>query len=381
MKLKEKKHQRYSTGGKVFIARNKNKLHCLEEALKKSGFIEHLNRKCTESKKSKKTFHVVIKANIMTASFETDIAIITDPEMVEYLIEKIRAQGFENISVVESHNVYGSYYQDRTVENVAKMVGYSGAGYNVVDLTLTKEPYDYGDNELGKHFAGLAWRDADYRVSFAKNKTHWQCYYTGCLKNVYGCLPEMDKLKHYHGHRREFDNCTILIHEAFPVDFAFLDAFWSGDGFAGHVRDNNPNKTNTVLCGENCYAVDWVQGEMMGLKPRKNRLIRKAIRRWGAIEIERIGDTTPFPRWENIFPLVDKVTDILEEIYFLSYIFSRILAFPMDPRFKEIKKFRLLFRILRFPFKIFDLHAKAILVVLMLLLILGFIFGFIKFHF
>jgi uncharacterized protein (DUF362 family) len=95
---------------------------------------------------------------------------------------------------VESHNVYGTYFQDRTVENVAKMVGYSGEGYNLVDLTLTKEPYDYGDNELGKHYAGPAWRDADYRISFAKNKTHWQCYYTGCLKNVYGCLPEMDKL-------------------------------------------------------------------------------------------------------------------------------------------------------------------------------------------
>ena len=36
---------------------------------------------------------------------------------------------------------------------------------------------------------GRTWRDADFRVSFAKNKTHTRAWYTLCIKNIYGALP------------------------------------------------------------------------------------------------------------------------------------------------------------------------------------------------
>ncbi len=161
----------------------------------------------------------------MTASAaEKDSPVYTDPALVERLTEKIVAHGFQTTAVVESRNVYDYSYQGRGVEAVAEMVGYGSKGYRIVDLTEEKVPYDYG-GVLGNHVVGQTWRDADYRISFAKNKTHWQCFYTACIKNVYGCLPEWDKMHHYHGAGVEFYQAAVLIADRPPVHFGLLDAW------------------------------------------------------------------------------------------------------------------------------------------------------------
>jgi uncharacterized protein (DUF362 family) len=370
-------------------------------------FIEHLNKKYekdTNGKgkfKSKEEYKIAIKPNIMTASYEKDLTVYTDVDLVEYLIELIKSEGYKSISVVESQNIWSYYYENRTVEKVANMVGYRSNGYEVVDLTTTKKCYDYGDNELGMHTAGPAWRNADYRISFAKNKTHWQCFYTGCMKNVYGCLPELDKIKeyharrHWHWHRRrrhpEFDSCTIIILEAFPVDFAFLDAYWSGDGLIGLILDKNPNKTNTIICGENCFAVDWVQGMKMDLDPTKNRVIKRAVERWGLIEIQgdgkpktngprtidvqiRCGDNTnmhPYRGWKNVPSFVPKPIDWIEEISPLFKFLGSLLACRMDPDYPPAGGFKWdICAPFRLCVKGFLDHSKAILGILFVLILI-----------
>jgi len=399
MKLVYKPHQIYSKPSKVFIVKTKNKRKCLEEAVEKSGFKNHLNKKWEESGRPKGEFRIAIKPNIMTAAYEKDISVYTDVEFVEDLIKMIRDEGYRDIKVVESRMVWSLFYEDRTVENVAKMVGYSSTGYEVVDLTDTsknEKDYDYGDNELGIHPAGPEWRDADYRISFAKNKTHFQCYYTGCMKNVYGCLPEEDKLKSYHGRKRnrEFHSCTIAVLDAFDVHFAFLDAYFSGDGLAGLIRDSNPNETNTIICGENCYAVDWVQGLKMGVGPPKNYVIRRAMERWGMIQIqgkekpnpddlptidtEYEGDISPYPNWKNILPYTDTVVNLIEEFYSVSRFACYILAYRMHKDYKPVKNWTYrcswLFRKL---FENLDYHRGLILFFILLVFVIALLFGFI----
>ena len=63
-----------------------------------------------------------------------------------------------------------------------------------------------------------AWRDADFRVSFAKNKTHSYCYYSLTLKNIYGALPLANKFKEYHT-GRDIYRTTMEYLAAFPVHF------------------------------------------------------------------------------------------------------------------------------------------------------------------
>ena len=200
---------------------------------------------------------------------------------------------------------------------------------------------------LGQHFVGRSWRDADYRISFAKNKTHWQCFYTGCLKNIYGCLPAWDKMKHYHGKGREYYQCCILILDRFPVHFGFLDAWVSGDGFSGHVRDAKPNPTHTIMASENIFALDWVVGEKIGVNPALNYVVQEALHRWGAIHITRVGNLTEWRPWTNIRPFVVIAMDAIEEAYWLSRFFSRAFASQQDRRFPPVRRWRWLFSALQ----------------------------------
>jgi uncharacterized protein (DUF362 family) len=383
MKRKEiegQSHPIYSkTPSTVYIVQKKNKRRCMDEAIEISGFLSHLDSRWKASGKEKEEFLIVIKPNFMCAAFEVDISVYTDVELLEHLIRRIKDQGYSKVKVVESQMVWSIFYKDRTVKKVAALLGYSGDGYEIVDLSMEAEIHDYGDPTLGHHTAAKSWREADYRISFAKNKTHFQSYYTGCMKNVYGCLPKRDKLKHYHGQRREFEGSTIAILEAFPVHYCFIDAYFSGDGLAGLIRDNSPNETNTIICGDNCLAVDWVQGEKMGLDPLKNAVVRRGVERWGKPRIDRIGPTDKYDPWRNILPGVSAVANLIEEYYHVAKLFCFVFAYRMHPRFELVDDWTCsLTRPFRFCAKTVDFHMGLILSLLVLILLFLFLSGLVK---
>jgi len=325
------------------VVTGSSKVDTLRAALDESGFDENIEQRWQASGKTRARFLVAIKPNIMTASVrEPDSPVYTDPMLVEALMQRIRGQGFTNVAVVESRNVYDYSYQGRSVQAVAEMVGYVQKGYRIENLSDQEVPFDYG-GALGRHVVGRTWHDADYRISFAKNKTHWQCFYTACIKNVYGCLPKWDKMKHYHGHGIEFYEAAVLIADRFPVHFGLLDAWVSGDGFTGHVRDANPNLTRTIFASDNIFALDWVAGEKMGLDPSLNSVMQEALHRWGRIHIRRRGNLAPWEPWRNIRPFVVVALDVLEEMYWVSRYSSRAMASVQDPRFPPVSRMQWLF--------------------------------------
>ncbi|MBX7213584.1 MAG: DUF362 domain-containing protein [Thermoflexales bacterium] len=333
-------HPIYSRDASVHLTTGLNKFDALQRAIDDSGFLNNLQAAWQASGKAKGDFVVGIKPNIMTAAFrDPNSPIYTDPELVEALIDAMRDNGFRRFAIVEAENVYNYSYQGRRVKAVAEMVGYDEAhGYQIHSLTEDKVPFDYGF-ELGKHFVGRAWRDCDYRISFAKNKTHWQCYYTACIKNLYGALPMWDKMKWYHGHTPdghniEFSDAAVLSAHHFPANFGFMDAWWSADGLTGHVRDGVPNETRTIFASSNILALDWVAGEKMGLDPMRNAVIARGVRQWGRVAITRVGDMTPWQPWLNVVPAMVEGMDIGEEWYHISAFFSHSLAEAQDPRFK-----------------------------------------------
>jgi hypothetical protein len=150
-------------------------------------------------------------------------------------------------------------------------------------------------------------------------------------------------MRHYHGKDREFYECCILAVDRFPVHFGFLDAWVSGDGFSGHVRDAKPNLTRTIFASDNIYALDWVMGEKMEINPAHNYVIQEAMFRWGTIQINRVGNMTPWYPWENIRPFVVIALDAIEEAYWTSRFFSRAFASEQDGRFAPVSRGQFLF--------------------------------------
>jgi uncharacterized protein (DUF362 family) len=340
------RHPIYSRDATVVLETGADKLAALRGALEAARFYQHVEAALAASGKPREQFLVALKPNIMTASVrEEDSPVYTDPALVEELLAGLRERGFRNLTVVESRNVYDYSYQGRGVRAVAAMAGYSADGYRIEDLSEQPVPFDYG-GVLGRHPIGRTWLEADYRISFAKNKTHWQCFYTGCLKNVYGCLPAWDKMRWYHGKGVEFYQCCILMLAAAPVHFGLLDAWVSGDGFTGHVRDASPNRTRTIFASDNVVALDWVQGEQMALDPTCNVVIREAMRRWILPRITVQGDTAPWQPWTNVQPYVVAGLDVLEEVYWLQRFCSRAFAHQQDPRFPPVSAAAPLFRVI-----------------------------------
>jgi uncharacterized protein (DUF362 family) len=334
-------HPIYSQDAPVYIVTGEDKFETFRRTVEQSGFVANLLERWQASGKPKEQFRIAIKPNIMTASVhEEDSPVYSDPALVEELMAIMRGQGFANFTVVESQNVYNYAYTGRTVPAVAAMCGYKGEGYAIVDLTEDTVEFNYG-GALGRHVAGRAWLEADYRISFAKNKSHWQCFYTACIKNVYGCLPMWDKMRHYHGKTHggkdiEFFQSAVLIAESIPVNFGFLDAWVSGDGLTGHVRDPRPNVTRTFLASPNIFALDWVAGEKMQIDPTQNYVIQEAMRRWGIIRITRVGNLTAWHPWKNVRPIVVVGFNVVEEFYWLSRFLSRMMASQMDPQFAPV---------------------------------------------
>jgi uncharacterized protein (DUF362 family) len=287
----------------VASIKDPDKRQALDAVLEITGFLELATRRWQASGKPKEEFAILIKPNFMFAYNKHDQTTYTDPELVGHLVDVLRHQGgFANIAVVEAQSTYGQYFDKRRVLEVADYLGYvtdGSASYRVIDLTEDRWEEQHLGPHLGYHPVPLTWKEADFRISFAKNKTHAYSYYTLTLKNIYGALPLADKFSEYHTGRGIY-HTTIEYLRAFPVHYGLIDAHLSADGPFGIFADPEPNVTETIIGGANLVAVDWVGASKMGLEPKISQYMELAVKAFGKPEIKLVGDPNPYRPWLNV---------------------------------------------------------------------------------
>lgn len=284
----------------VAVIRDDDKFLALDRVLDATGFFGAVEAHLASAGKDRKTFTIAIKPNFMFTYNKRDRSTFTDPELVDHLVRRLRDHGFESIMVVEAQSTYGEYFDKRGVREVASYVGYDeSAGYLIVDMTQDAVERIHLGPHLGLHPVSQAWKDADYRISFAKNKTHAYSYYTLTLKNVYGALPLANKFKEYHCDR-DIYHTTIEYLRAFPVHYGLIDAYLSADGPFGIFADPDPNPTHAILGGPDLVAVDWVGATKMGIDPLISPYMRLAVEAFGKPAIQLIGDPNPYRPWLNV---------------------------------------------------------------------------------
>jgi uncharacterized protein (DUF362 family)/Pyruvate/2-oxoacid:ferredoxin oxidoreductase delta subunit len=149
--------------------------------------------------------------------------------------------------------------------------------------------------------------DADLVITAAKAKTHGMMAMTGCMKNLFGCVPGMGKPL-LHGKfpkRADFAGMLVDICEAVKPGFAILDGIWGMEG-AGPTG-GNPKHLRLVAGGYNPYAVDLAQCHLMGLRLDSVRTIAEAAVRGFApgdpAKLEWLGDG-PSPLRQQFLPAV-----------------------------------------------------------------------------
>lgn len=282
------------------IHNQESKFEALDKVLDITGFDNKVDELLVASRKSKEDFSIVIKPNFMFAYDKNDVTTYTDPELVGYLVKKLHKSGFSNVTIVEAQSTYGEYFDKRSVNEMADYLKFTQhCPCPIIDLsTDTHETKHLGEN-LGIHPTPLVWKNADFRISFAKNKTHSYAYYTLTIKNIYGALALPNKFKEYHCKRGIYET-TIEYLKMYPVHFGLIDAIISADGPFGIFADTHPNCTNTILGGANLIAVDWVGASKMGLDPMISKYMQFAVKAFGKPKIDFVGDSTLYKPWLNV---------------------------------------------------------------------------------
>jgi uncharacterized protein (DUF362 family) len=327
----------------VAIARGEDKFLLLEQVAEKSGFWDHLDRAFQDSGKSKDGFLIAIKPNLMILMSADVPEVATEPALVEHLIRLLQDRGFTNLKVVESQNTMGNWVRNRSVANVARVAGYTGDGYDIVDLTLEKVRHTYRVRGLPgwNNWVGRTWRDADYRIDFAKFKTQLDNYFTLCLKNEFGTLPLANKYWHYHT-RIPYWACTLYTLANFPVDFGFVDAYRASDGTVGFAVQYDPKLLKMMLASRDIIALDLVGARLMGIDPWEAPLPRFVMQHLGEPDYTVVGDDTTLQDWENVPDDIQNIVDVAQAIYLLSNAgaMSGLLNLDTDefpPRFAPMR--------------------------------------------
>ncbi len=322
---------RYLDGG--------NKVELLNDVLDRAGLEGRAEAARRASGRSREEFRVVIKPNASMFIRRDEEGVTTDPVLVLALVERLIAAGFVNVALVESSNLYAAGFENREPVRVMAEQGMAGGvapgevggetalTAHVLDSRGEKRPYTLADLTAdtvavesglmhGKLKLGRAWAGADFRISFAKFKTHIYDGYTLLVKNTYGCLPESNKMWHYH-YLHGAAKPAIAQLAVCPVHFGIIDAVTAADGQAGVKWDRAiARRPGFILAGGSIGGVERAACGIMGVSTRRSRMSRMGMELDDG-ECVMDGEPRPLRGWINVFPPFVHAVFVLERFYYL----------------------------------------------------------------
>lgn len=213
---------------------------------------------------------VVIKINVCDAR-TAETATITHPVFLDALLQHLResCQGLR-ICVVES---------DATVVLADRFIRWFGYvpvlekwNAEFVNLSRTKALMRKIN---GRYFKEVPVPDIldqpRYFITTPRLKTNPMSTMTCCLKNQFGCLPEVEKGA-YHP---RLDDVIADVNLAMRPDLCVVDAITVMGGIWGPAF-GVPIPQNAIFCSRDPVAADAYGARLMGLRPRSVGHIRKS---------------------------------------------------------------------------------------------------------
>jgi uncharacterized protein (DUF362 family) len=278
----------------------------LEAAIERGGLWHELELACAAGA-TPSSLRIVVKPEL--GAFSLDSPVATDPRLVERLVALLHGRGYDTVSVVASADSSATWAENRGVLALAELLGYrwcteAGRSYEIVDLAndLAIAPFPAGAVLHGSALS-RTWSEAQFRISFVKNRTDETQGFSLCLDGLLGVLPLTDKDYHYR-HRRDAGDVIVELLRATPVHFALIDAVQSCHG-AGGARAPLGIDTHTVIASRNPLLADMAGALKMGLDPHVSPVVRKVStaiglpRRYGFD-----GNLATYPGWKNVPPSV-----------------------------------------------------------------------------
>lgn len=198
---------------------------------------------------------VVIKLNLNTPEQDKVESANTSPEMVEALC-RVLQERTKDISLVESH----SYRY--TAE-----LGFTNTGYHGVSerlgvrlVNLSDSPCRPAGNDLLGPLPSV-FLDADVFITTPVVKTHALTYFTGSIKNQWGCVPRFDRIAlHY-----ALDELLVDLVRIKRPALCIMDGIIGVDGRG--PTNGRPRRLGLVLGSPDPVALDATAMRLVGLRP------------------------------------------------------------------------------------------------------------------
>ncbi len=223
---------------------------------------------------------VVIKANLLDR-IKPEKAATTHPEIVAAVARCVIAQGAKCIIADSPGGLFtrayvGGVYAKTEMTRAAKE---SGAELN--DL-FTATEVSFPEALVGKKMEIIdVLLQADTIINLAKLKSHSFTGYTGCVKNLFGAIPGLQKVQ-MHGNNPKIDNFVdfVIDIEQFlkpKLCFHMIDAVVGMEG-PGPTA-GTPRFIGRLIASPCPYSADLAALTIMNAKPMGMPMFRRAVER------------------------------------------------------------------------------------------------------
>ena len=236
---------------------------------------------------------IVLKPNLVMAK-KPDVPVTTHPMVVKAVARWLYEHDRRHITIAESS---GGPYTSEHMKNVYQICGmYDAAPYADLNMNFGFQSVHTPEGFVNGSFnLILPVIDADYIINLPKLKTHAMTGYSGGIKNLFGCVPGLQKPQlHYRFPDIEnFSNMLLALALTVRPQITILDAIDAMEGNGPTGGTSHP--LHLLLASRDMYTQDAFAAQLMGLHPSDIVMLRQAKER-GLIhteQMELIGDAVP----------------------------------------------------------------------------------------
>jgi uncharacterized protein (DUF362 family) len=296
--------QPLGAGGSVWVRVGETsgeKREQFRRLLDEAGLDERLRNRERALGRSAGSLRVAIKPTFMLGYHRKDRSVFTDPELLVDLADRLRAIGCADVAVVEAPNIYDRFYANRGVAEVARHLGIESPSYRLVDLSSEQVPHSYRRG-LAQGTVGRTWKEADFRISFGKMRSHPVDLVYLSVGNVEWIGARCDEFLFPERQARR-ETAVMMLLDAFPPDFALLEGYdTAADGLVGVMGCPRPPTPRRLYAAPDALALDMVAARHMGMRDTSQSSILRAACHWfgdPCARIEVIGVDEPLNSWRG----------------------------------------------------------------------------------
>ena len=311
------------SGQPVYVLQSQQrdeKRKLFRQLLEESQLAQSLARQAQHLGRPIDTLKVAIKPTFMLGYHRKDQSPLTDVVLLHDLASFLRESGCQDVVVIEGRNIYDRFFQNRSVHSVAQYFGFVSDAYRIVDSEDEQVEHHYRRG-MAQYTIAHSWRDADFRISFPKIRSHPIEMALLSLGNVEWVGGRCDE---YLFVERQADRstATMMLLDEFPPHFAILDGFENvPDGLVGMMGCRTPKFLGRFYAGGDALAVDTVALRHLGVTESQQGSVLRSAGHWfddSPRDIQVIGETSKISGWNG--PYSNELWALLSMLAYPVYV-------------------------------------------------------------